>query len=89
MERKQTSIRYRSSKDKLVFVLVCIVGLIDAAVILHFVGSIQDTKISTYSCFLSDTVVDGCYASHITANPYPRILNGITGTLLIVGVAFF
>jgi len=91
MERKQTSIRYRSSKDKLVFVLVCALSALSMLPLFFILWEVISRGYKNFNLQLFSEVTPSsmdAMLSRINGESIPGgILNGITGTLLIVGVA--
>ncbi|KAF5067201.1 Phosphate transport system permease protein PstA [anaerobic digester metagenome] len=91
MERKQTSIRYRSSKDKLVFVLVCALSALSMLPLFFILWEVISRGYTNFNLQLFSEVTPSsmdAMLSRINGESIPGgILNGITGTLLIVGVA--
>lgn len=90
MERKQTSIRYRSSKDKLVFVLVCALSALSMLPLFFILWEVISRGYKNFNLQLFSEVTPSsmdAMLSRINGESIPGgILNGITGTLLIVGV---
>lgn len=91
MEGKQTSIRYRSSKDKLVFVLVCALSALSMLPLFFILWEVISRGYKNFNLQLFSEVTPSsmdAMLSRINGESIPGgILNGITGTLLIVGVA--
>ncbi|HBC38719.1 MAG TPA: phosphate ABC transporter permease PtsA [Porphyromonadaceae bacterium] len=91
MERKQTSIRYRSSKDKLVFVLVCALSALSMLPLFFILWEVISRGYKNFNLQLFSEVTPSsmdAMLSRINGESIPGgILNGIIGTLLIVGVA--
>ncbi len=91
MEKKQTSIRYRNSKNKLVFILVCSLSFLSMLPLFLILWEVISRGYKNFNLQLFTEVTPlsmDAMLSRINGEPIPGgILNGITGTLLIVGVA--
>ncbi len=91
MERKQTSIRYRSSKDKLVFVLVCALSALSMLPLFFILWEVISRGYKNFNLQLFSEVTPSSMDAMLSRingeSIVGGILNGITGTLLIVGVA--
>jgi phosphate transport system permease protein len=91
MEKKQTSIRYRNSKNKLVFILVCSLSFLSMLPLFLILWEVISRGYKNFNLQLFTEVTPSsmdAMLSRINGESIPGgILNGITGTLLIVGVA--
>ncbi|MDO5664147.1 MAG: phosphate ABC transporter permease PstA [Bacteroidia bacterium] len=89
--RKQTSISYRNSKNKLVYILVCTLSFLSMLPLFFILWEVVSRGYKNFNLQLFTEVAPSsmdAMLAHANNEPIPGgILNGITGSILIVGVA--
>lgn len=90
-ERKQTSISYRNGKNKLAYILVCTLSFLSMLPLFFIIWEVISKGYKNFNLQLFTEVAPSsmdAMLAHANNEPIPGgILNGITGSILIVGVA--
>ncbi len=90
-ERKQTSISYRNGKNKLIYILVCTLSFLSMLPLFFIIWEVISKGYKNFNLQLFTEVTPSsmdAMLSRANNGPIPGgILNGITGSILIVGVA--
>ena len=90
-DRQQTSMRYRNGKNKLFFVLICVLSFLSMLPLFFILWEVVSKGYKNFNLRLFTEVAPSsmdAMLARMNGETIPGgILNGITGTILIVGVA--
>ena len=90
-DRQQTSMKYRNGKNKLFFVLICVLSFLSMLPLFFILWEVVSKGYKNFNLRLFTEVAPSsmdAMLARMNGETIPGgILNGITGTILIVGVA--